>query len=803
VDQQFLAAPTLVTNGATLSLSAPLGSIYYTLDNTDPRASGGNLSPAARRYSGPVTLTNNAGIFARAFYTNAWSPPARALYLLNLPPLRITEINYHPAPPPTNSPYSESDFEFIEVQNTGTNVINLAGARLGGGINFTFAPNLFVPLGSATSNNFDGSPLATAYTGACFGQLPGPYLTNDSPAGGSLCLLNSGTNTARNRIAFDRTASGKYDRLMADFDFRASTQVASGSNGVPTLQDFDTTGTAYTLANSGSVAPVVLPADAGSTGKFLRLVPASGAQLGTVAFARSAPGKFSSVIATFDFRVTPPAGAMPADGLGFALLNTVNYGASGAGPYFSEEPNLTGSIGVGFDDYNNASTPQEPNNNHVSLHWNGAQIGNAVSPSFNMASGRFHRAQIIIWFSGGNAYVTVRLTPDINGIPGPTETVLENALIPGVAPYEGRVAFGARTGGLWAAHDLDNVNVQFASNTAASAGLSLLFLPTSQFGVSGTGSTLASFTDWPLVANTLALDLAFSPSNLQNDVSLFWNRALVSTVSLPNSALDLDSGVFHHAHLQFEAAAGGAYATVTLTPNSLGTPGTPIGVISNLFLPGVALGDSRLEFAGRNGGLSANVEIENVLANFAALQPLLLNPGESIVVVHNAAAFASRYGTGVRIAGEFSGSLANEGEELTLLGPLGEPILDFAYDPAWYPITDGGGFSLVAVDPQAPVTAWGTAQNWRPSGLLGGSPGAVDPSPPPAILTATPGGNNILWLSWPAGAGAFTLYSADSLEPPIQWFGVTNSPSLIDGQWFVPVVASNRASFYRLNGMAY
>ena len=99
-------------------------------------------------------LTNNAGIFARAFYTNAWSPPAHALYIAALPALRITEINYHPAPPPTNSPYQDKDFEFIEIQNTGSNVINLAGARIGGGIDFMFAPNEFVTVGTATSNNF-------------------------------------------------------------------------------------------------------------------------------------------------------------------------------------------------------------------------------------------------------------------------------------------------------------------------------------------------------------------------------------------------------------------------------------------------------------------------------------------------------------------------------------------------------------------------------------------------------------------------------------------------------------------------
>jgi hypothetical protein len=319
LDQQFVRAPTLATNGAVLSMSAPAGAIYYTLDKSDPRTSGGGLNPSAALYRGPITLTNTAIIFARAFRTNAWSPPAQALYVATIPALRITEINYHPAPPPTNSPYQDKDFEFIEIQNTGSNAINLTGARLGGGIDFTFAP-------------------------------------------------------------------------------------------------------------------------------------------------------------------------------------------------------------------------------------------------------------------------------------------------------------------------------------------------------------------------------------------------------------------------------------------------------------------------------------------------MLLNPGEFIVVVHNRAAFISRYGAGIRVAGEFSGSLANTGERLTLLGPLGEPILDFSYDPSWYPITDGGGFSLVAADLTAPPGTWGQAASWRPSSRLGGSPGSTDPTPPPAVLSAGVASGNALRLAWPASSGSFKLYMAASLEVPAGWAAVTDLPLLLGDQWVVTLSLTGRASFYRLQG---
>jgi len=797
IDQQFLPAPVLSTNGGLLSFQVAVGSTYFTLDASDPRAGGGGIAGSARLYTGATPLSSNVAIVARTFYTNAWSPALRALWISQVPALRITEINYHPLPPPTNSPYSDKDFEFIEVQNTGTNVIDLAGARIGGGVNYVFAPNQLTSAGIATSNNFDGP--GTPFLASTLAQPPGPYLTNNGPAGSYLRLLDSTTNISRNRITFDQTSTGRCDRLALDFDFRASTSGPSNSLSGSVLQDFDLPGTSYTLSHNGSVAPVILPADAGSAGSFLRLVPSSGAQLGAVAFPLVAQGAFNSVVATFDFRITPPASGTPADGLGFALLSTAAYGSTGAGPLFSEEPNLSGSLGVGFDVYANASTAQEPNNNHVSLHWNSSQIGNAFTPSFLLSNGKFNRAQIIVSFAGNNAYVTVRLTPDIDGTPGPTESVMENVLVTGVVPYQARVAFGARTGGAWASHDLDNVSVAFSQTAANAAGLSLLLLPADQFGTTGRGTTASTFTDVPLVSNALALDLAFSPSGLFNDASLYWNRALSASVPLPLQTISLASGVFHHAHVQLDATNGHVSTTWTLTPNSLGVPGTPVVVFTNLSLNGPTLGNTRLELAARNGGLVSTVDIDNVLAQSYSWEPLLLKPGDSVVVVHNLPAFTSRYGSGLPVAGEFSGSLSNQGDELTLFGPLGEPILDFWYSPAWYPSTDGGGFSLVAVDPNASSTAWGLAGNWRPSTELNGSPGTNDfPQGVPALTISAGASPGQLTLSWPALSGPFDLYRAPALGAGAPWTMVTVAPILSANRWSVALPIDQAAWFYRL-----
>ncbi len=724
IDARFVIKPALslppgsITPGALLSLSAPTGSVYYTLNNTDPRAAGGGVSSAAILYSGPITLQSNAGVMARAFHTNSWSPPASGVYVVSPPTLAITEIMFHPQDVPTNSPYGQEEFEFIEIKNTGLTTLNLQGARLAGGIEFTFQPSVLVPGGLPTTHDFD--TVETQFTASTLNSGPGATVTGGGPDGNFLRLVHSGsTSVTRNRVAFSQTASGPYARLTADFDFRATTITPPATNGPASVQTFDAAGAAFTL---GGVAAVT-PANTGSSGSFLQLVPSAGSLVGTVGFERTATGAWNTVVASFDFRITPPSEANQADGMSFAFLNTANFGVAGAAPGMSEEMNLANTIGIGIDDYNNA----EINNNHLSVHWNNAIVGTPYTPPFDFSNGQFHRAQVTIRFSGGAAFVTVRLTPDINGTPGQTVTLVQNLQINGVPPYEGRAAFGARTGGQWASHDIDNLNIQYSTDTGAAAGVSLALLPVNRFGNAGVGSTLAHYTDAPLVTNGLSMDLAFNGSNTANDVTFYYDRVALAAVSLPIGVLDLDEDVFHRASLTVQRASGGSYVTLSLTPNSQVAPGLPNTVVSNLYVLGLLPENARVELAGRNGGLNAALDVESVYVQYYDYASLLLAPGECILVVKNIAAFESRYGTGYRIAGEYSGTLDNSGDHIVLLGPVGEVILDFTYSDDWYHLTDGLGFSLVNANPGGPGAGYGSSTNWRGSSYQGGSPGAFDP----------------------------------------------------------------------------
>jgi hypothetical protein len=103
---------------------------------------------------------------------------------------------------------------------------------------------------------------------------------------------------------------------------------------------------------------------------------------------------------------------------------------------------------------------------------------------------------------------------------------------------------------------------------------------------------------------------------------------------------------------------------------------------------------------------------------------MILTPGQYVVVAGNLAAFRSRYGTIINIAGEYMGNFNNAGEQvvLNLPQPLDAAVLRFSYDSTWYPTTDGGGDSLVIDDPLGPPDAWNRAENWHAASPSPGGP---------------------------------------------------------------------------------
>jgi len=111
-----------------------------------------------------------------------------------------------------------------------------------------------------------------------------------------------------------------------------------------------------------------------------------------------------------------------------------------------------------------------------------------------------------------------------------------------------------------------------------------------------------------------------------------------------------------------------------------------------------------------------------------------LPAGERIVVVRDQAAFESRYGSELAIAGEFaSGKLSNRGETIRLEDFHHRTIVRFTYGDrgAWPSRADGLGGTLEVIDTAGD---YNDPTNWQGSVAFGGSPGAARAEPRSDVL---------------------------------------------------------------------
>ncbi|MBN1669828.1 MAG: lamin tail domain-containing protein [Kiritimatiellae bacterium] len=169
-----------IASGFRLTLSNPsgIGTLYYTLDGTDPRvfggASRGARSGTAVQYAGPITLSTTTHVRARVWKLNStWSAVHATTfnYTGHYSKLRITEIMYNPL--------GGGDYEFVEIKNTGGSTRGLSEMRFEGD-QYVFpagaelAPDAFALLvrnEAAFTNRYPGVKESVALFGAYHGGL--------------------------------------------------------------------------------------------------------------------------------------------------------------------------------------------------------------------------------------------------------------------------------------------------------------------------------------------------------------------------------------------------------------------------------------------------------------------------------------------------------------------------------------------------------------------------------------------------------------------------------------------------------
>ena len=161
IDRQLAQPPGImpaggvVVAGSSVTLTGPAGApLYYTLDGSDPRRAGSTNVPSAsaKLYSGPVAIGADTRLTVRSFdatkrqvasggprMSSPWSRAVTASFTLRPSPIVVSELMYHPAPPPAGSPYPSGSFEFIELENISDRVVDLVGSRFVRGVQFVFA----------------------------------------------------------------------------------------------------------------------------------------------------------------------------------------------------------------------------------------------------------------------------------------------------------------------------------------------------------------------------------------------------------------------------------------------------------------------------------------------------------------------------------------------------------------------------------------------------------------------------------------------------------------------------------------
>ncbi len=162
-----------------------------------------------------------------------------------------------------------------------------------------------------------------------------------------------------------------------------------------------------------------------------------------------------------------------------------------------------------------------------------------------------------------------------------------------------------------------------------------------------------------------------------------------------------------------------------------------------------------------------------------------LGPGDFLVLVRNATAFAARH-PGVAVHGGFVGQLNNGGETIALSYPGGGNVFSLTYgnQPPWPVTPDGFGFSLVPQQPgltQAPDS--GT--KWRASAATGGSPGADDPEPGTAPIVIS----EILTHTDPPQSDAIELFNPTATSVDVGGWYLTDNAA-VPARYRIPLGTS-------------
>jgi Chitobiase/beta-hexosaminidase C-terminal domain/Lamin Tail Domain len=190
------------------------GTIYYTLDGTDPRAVSGTA--VGQTYSTPLTINSTTLVSARVLNGATWSALSSALFRVNTSPasatnLVVSQIDYNPL--------GGSSQEFLEFMNISSQNLDLTGVHVRDAVDFDFPANTLLPPGGRIQVAGDLAGLNARFGSAPPLRVIGPYLGNLSNGGERIRVVSDTQGTIRdftydNNVPWPPEADGLGYRLV-------------------------------------------------------------------------------------------------------------------------------------------------------------------------------------------------------------------------------------------------------------------------------------------------------------------------------------------------------------------------------------------------------------------------------------------------------------------------------------------------------------------------------------------------------------------------------------------------------------
>ena len=160
------------------------------------------------------------------------------------------------------------------------------------------------------------------------------------------------------------------------------------------------------------------------------------------------------------------------------------------------------------------------------------------------------------------------------------------------------------------AYDTINAQWDYRASTGTTAdGFGFVLLPTGTFGVTGDADP-GGAAEEPNIGGTFAIGFDLHPAASQNDISFHYDGLEFTNGTFNNGVVDLNDGNFHRFNLEMQRVGNGTNATLTVTRDVFGTPGTPQVVLSQAmpFTPY----ENRVGMYGRTGGLNVAQDLDNI-----------------------------------------------------------------------------------------------------------------------------------------------------------------------------------------------